>query len=305
MKKSATNLLVLIVLSSLTLTLLPTVQSQTVAVENIEVLSYSWYINGDGFLIIVGEIQNVGNTTVGPEVLLYGRILTSDGADVESANRAWVLNLIPQQKAPFIMPFDNPQSSDRLWYAYPNITDAVFEAYQPQATSNYNYPDLQITDHSHIIDSDGTYWVNGHVKNTGTQTAKNITLYATFYNKEGTTVAVGFTEAFLTPSSLEPQATAPFKIRAFDIPQDQIPESKKIENYALLVQVAEPVLQGEPPVIQPTLPPSSPPTTEPTQTSPTDTNTSQPPTWIYAVAAAIAIVLIIGVILLVKKRKSP
>jgi preprotein translocase subunit SecG len=305
MKKFAIILIALMVISSLTLTLLPTVRSQTVSKEDIKVLSYSWYVSVDGYLMVVGEIQNVGSTTIGPEIVLSGEILTSDGAYASSANRAWVLNLIPQQKAPFIMAFDNPQSSDGIWYAYPSITDALFEAYQPQATSNYNYPDLKITDHSHTIDSDGVYWVSGHVKNTGTQTAKNITLVGTFYNAEGTTVAVGYTEEFLTPSNLEPQATAPFTLRAFDIPQDEIPESKKIENYALLVQVADPVLQGEPVVTQSTLPPSSAPTTESTQTSPTDTDTSQSQTWIYAVVVVIAIVVVLTAVLLVKKRKSP
>jgi len=304
MKKSAIPLFVLILLASLSLTLLPVVQSQTVAVDDIKVLSYSWYVNGDGVLIMVGEIQNVGSTTIGPEVILYGKILTSDGTYAESANRALVLNLIPQQKAPFYMQFYNPTTQYGLWYAYPDLTNVQIKAYEPQATTKYNYPDLQITDHSNTIDSDGTYWVSGHVKNTGTQTATNITIIATFYNTEGTAIAFGFTE-FLTPTSLGPQQTTAFKVGAFDLDQDIVPDNKKIHNYSLLIQVIDPVLQGEPPANQPTLPPSSPPTTEPTQTSSTDSTPSQLPTWVYVVVAAIAIVLIIGAILLVKKRKSP
>lgn len=306
MRTSAITLIALIAMASLTLTLLPTAQSQTVPEDNIKVLNYSWYVNAEGILMVVGEVQNVGTSTI-KEVLLSGEILTSEGIHAEWATRVWVINLLPQQKAPFIMPFNNPQNPDGLWYAYPDITDAVFKAYQPQATSDYNYPDLQITDHSHTIDSEGMYWVSGHVKNTGTQTATNVTVVATFYNANGTTVAVGFTEEFLTNGNLDPQATASFKVRALDLPQDEITVEKKIEDYALLVQVVEPILEGEPPVNQPTLPPSSSPNTDPTQTDggQTNNNPQQPPTWIYAVAAAIALAAVIGAILLFRKRKTP
>jgi hypothetical protein len=300
MKKSAITLIFLIVVSSLTLTLFSTAQSQTVSEDNIKVLSYSWYVNSEGILMVVGEIQNVGTNTI-REVILEGDILTSEGIHAEWATRAWVLDLLPQQKAPFIMAFNNPQSSNGLWYAYPDITDAVFKAYKPQATTDYLYPDLQITDHSNIIDSNGTFWVNGRIKNTGTQTAKNITVVATFYNAEGTVVAVGFTEEFLTPRNLEPQGTASFKVRAFDLPQDEIPDNKKIKNYSLLIQVMAPILQGEPPANQPTLPPSSPPTAEPTQNQETGINLQ---TLISAIAIGIVIVAIVSSVLLVKKIKT-
>jgi hypothetical protein len=295
MKKSlaAVGLLVILAVSSLSLTLIPGVHSQ---VESIKILNYSYYVDSAGFLDVVGEIQNIGANTVNP-VVLTGTATTLEGEQSPSYTRAWVVDLVPQQKAPFYMEFAPPQDTTS-WFSE-DVGDVSLSVAMANATSDYLYSDLTITSSSggvsHSGNFNGAYVVNGVIKNTGTQAAVNVSVVGTFFNSTGAVVGVGYIDQ-LTPNVLEPSKSTSFQVAAFDLNQSIVPTALKIQSYSLLVQVESPILQG------------SAPSGTPSGTSSGNSNDagtgSQSNYIIYAVIAVVAIVAVAATLLLLKKRRQ-
>jgi hypothetical protein len=272
--------------------------------ENIKILSYSWYVDSIGFFDVVGEIQNVGSSTI-EAVVLGGIIYTTDGVEQGRSNPTlvYVNCLIPQQKASFFMEF-NPQQTvtgDLSWLSI-GVDRIDFTVLDANVTSNYRYPDVTIKSSSGAADENGTYWVGGTVQNSGSQTATNIRVIGTFYNTSGTVVAVGYTK-YLTPSSLSPSSTASFKVGAFDYDHTLVPPERKIASYSLLTQVEKPLLSGTPPSTPPTdaTPPSSSSGTPSSGTTPSAP--IAPETQIIEVVVVVVLV-VVGTILVLNKRKA-
>lgn len=312
MRKTVMYLLVLLAICSLSLTLVPGAFSQT---QNIKVVNYSWYIDSIGLLVVVGEIQNIGSNTIA-SVIVTGIVASSDGSQSNSYTKVWVSNLIPQQKAPFYMEFSSQSSSDGTWTS--DVSGVAINVYQADATANYLYPDLTITSQAGSVSSDGVFWVNGAIQNTGSQTAQNVTIVGTFYNSTGQVVAVGYSdETTMNPFSIAPSQTATFKLGAFDMNQTIVPSDKKISSYSLLIQPLGPILtlqQGATPPPTPITPTPGPitvatpgPTAAPTSTgSQSGSNASgSTPQWIYGAVAVIAIAAVAAVFLMLKNRSKP
>lgn len=310
MRKNETYFVVLLTLVSLGLALVPQVSSQP---ENIEILSYSWYIDSYGDFIVVGEIQNTGSNTIA-SVVLSGTVYTKDGeAQTYYTGSAFVNQLIPQQKAPFYIVFPAQASitGDLSWVSI-GVDHVDFTVNQAEATNEYQYPDLTVQSSSGEVDSEGAYWVSGTIKNSGTQTATTICVIGTFYNASGTVIAVGYTNP-LTPTSLAPSSTASFKVGAFDLNQNEVPSNQKITNYRLLIQTEEPLLSGTAPSLPPATPIPSDSTPPPTE-SPNSTNSGDPgnssnsnpvaPETQYVAVIIVAIIVLAGVILLLRRRKT-
>ncbi len=310
MRRIVVCCLILLVISSLTLMGVPSAFGQ---IENVKVLSYTYYIDSLG-LLVVGEVQNVGSNTIA-RVILQGIATSSDGTQVTSATSVWVNNLIPQQKAPFYMEFYS-QESGGAWIS--DIAKIEISVYQADATANYQYPDLKITNDrssiGSISDDKGVFWVTGKVENTGSRTAEGITVYATFFNNAKDVVAVGYSE---TIASLSSSSSASFKLGAFDMNQSIVSSDKKISSYSLSIQVQSPILEGAPPIIPATATPgptSTDGTIIPATATPGSTNTegagsnqssSEATTqWIYGGITVIAIVVIAVVFLVLRKRSK-
>ena len=241
MNKTVTIFLVILTICSLSLTMLPGALSQDQK-GNVKILDYSYYIDSLGLIVVVGEVQNQGTNTL-TSVILTGSIVSRDG--IYQSNSYTIIGIPPaeitylnsQQKAPFYMDFYPPQNSpDGTWNSI-DIASINLQVAQANATANYQYPDLTITSKQSSIgsttDDKGVFWVNGNIQNTGSQTASNITVFGTFYNSTGATVAVGYGN---TVASLSPSGSASFKLGAFDLNQTGIPASKKITDYSLLIQ---------------------------------------------------------------------
>jgi len=257
-----------------------------------------------GILDVVGEIQNVGSNTVNP-VYLTGSVYSSDGTDQsDSYCQVWVSYLAPQQKAPFYMEF-YPPSSTGIWQPQ-DVSKIALTVSIANATSGYQYPDLKITSSSASIgstgDYNGAYLVNGIIQNTGSQTATNITVVATFYNSTGTVVAVGYTN-YLTPATLAPSGTPiSFQVAALDLNQTVVPSGEKISSYSLLVQAQGPILQGTAPIVTPYQGSGSSPSSS---SSPTDVNSNNAsnPAVIYAIVIVVVLIAVAGTILVLRKSK--
>ncbi|MBT0159536.1 hypothetical protein G4O51_06090 [Candidatus Bathyarchaeota archaeon A05DMB-2] len=302
MRKGTQYFFVLLALASLGLVLVPNVSSQP---ENIKVVSYSYYVDNLGYFDVVGEVQNVGSNTI-ESVILSGTVYTSDGTAQAYSypTNAWVKYLLPQQKAPFYMEFP-PQTSvtgDLSWMSL-GVDHVDFVINEANATSSYQYPDLAIVSSSGGVDAEGTYWVTGTVKNTGSQTATNVRVIGTFYNASGTVVAVGYTNT-LTPSYLSPSDIASFKVGAFDLNQTLIPSILKVSSYSLLIQAEGPVLSG----VAPTLPPSTPTpsggNSSPTQSPGSDNRVPIAPETQYVAVIVIVLIGLAVAILLLRRRSS-
>ena len=293
--------LTLLAALSLSLAVIPCVTSQP---ENIKVVSYNWYIDSLGFFVVVGEIQNIGSSTV-DTVGIGGTVYTVDGtAQADSYTQAYVKYLIPQQKAVFYMEFSPTNDATGETWIFSGIDRVDFTIVQAEKTSSYQYPDLTVKASSATIgssaDDKGVYWVSGTVQNIGNQTAKSIRVIGTFYNASNTVVAMGYTDP-LTPTSLNPSGTASFKLGAFDLNQTEVPSNLKIASYSLLIQTEEPVFSGTPP------PPSNTTQTPPIDNSEpsTDPSDSNPSPWsTYAIVAIVAILGLIGTAIVLKKRNS-
>ena len=248
MRKKTVYFFVVLLLLSVGLISVPKTFSQTQNIK-VKILSYSYYIDPEGILDVVGEIQNEGTSTLS-QVSLSGSIYSGTALLDNSGTQAYVTDLIPGQSAPFYMEFYEPEgSSSTLWdpTAHYTINLGIDE---PNATNFYQYPDLTITSHTGSIGTSGNftgvYLVNGEVKNTGTQAASNVCIVGTFYNSTGSVVAVGYTN-FLTPTILQAGQSTTFQVSAFDQNQTLVPSSMKIYSYRLLIQTQAPILKGTPP----------------------------------------------------------
>jgi len=334
MKKSIIYVFVAFILVSLGLGLaiVSPVHGQ---VQNIKIVSYSYYVDTAGYLDVVGEVQNVGPNTV-TSVILTGSIYSSDGTDQSDSYTQIgvdpnpIIYLNPQQYAPFYMNFFTPKSSaDGTWLSV-TVSNVKLTVVVANATQNYQYSDLKITSSSGSIGTNsggvtpdkGVYWVNGNLQNTGSQTTQNVTVFGTFYNSTGNVVAVGYGAQI---GSLAPSGTTSFKLGAFDLNQTGIPSSEKIASYKLFIGALNPVLQGTAPIITPaptdtssstpsssnslTNSPSS--TSSPTTSSSTTSSPQSPgnnpanslnPTLI-AIIVVIVVLVVIGSIILLKKRR--
>ena len=110
MRKNIIYLSILIGLMLLGFSLVHQASSQS---DNLKVLNYNWYIDSIGGFDVVGEVQNVGSTILDP-VVLVGTVYTPDGVAQATSNPCivYVENMLPQQKALFLMEF---RSSDLSW----------------------------------------------------------------------------------------------------------------------------------------------------------------------------------------------
>jgi hypothetical protein len=159
MNKIVISAIVLVSLISLFSTFIPNVLSQP---ENVEVLSYSWYVMSEGYVAVVGEVQNVGSNIV-EFISLQGVVYARARADEPQAiayNVAYSQNIQPQQKAPFIIyvTSESSFSGDLSWIL--DIDHVSVFVVDAKVSEDYQYQDLDITGSTNYIDSYGYYTVS-------------------------------------------------------------------------------------------------------------------------------------------------
>ncbi|NLF88355.1 hypothetical protein GX563_05970 [Candidatus Bathyarchaeota archaeon] len=294
MKKTLTCLLILLVTSSIALTFAPNTSGSTADVAILD--NYTFYEDSLGYLVVIGEVQNVGSSVIA-NVSLTGSI-TTDTTTASGGCIVWGYYLLPGQKAPFYMEFYQ-QNSGASWAGLTK-SDISLSVYTAPETSQYKYQEVVVVSSAASPTATGEYWVTAELKNTGTQTAKGIAVVATFYNSEGLPVGSGYINPV---STLAAGATTTVKVPCWDLNQTIVDSSHKIASYRLLIQVESPIqTDGNIPVV------SSNPTPVPGQTSTSTSSGSQATgtdqTALYAaIVAAIAVVTVVAV-LLIKRRKT-
>lgn len=221
MKKAITCFLILLVISSLTLTLIPSVKSQTDA--EVKILNYSCYVDSLGNLCVVGEVQNTGLNVI-DNITIAGLATSQDGTQTEGGNSIWGNNLLPGQKAPFYLEFYSQSTS---FYGI-ETSDITLKVYHAVATNQYLYQNMTITSQQGAPKSNGEYWIHGELKNVGTQTATNVAVVGTFYNSEGIPIAVGYKN--FNNTSIAAGASTTFDVPAFDLNQTIVSSDKIIKS---------------------------------------------------------------------------
>jgi hypothetical protein len=295
-------LIVFLVFSALSLISVPQAASQPQPDSNIKVVNYNWYLDSYGYLDAVGEIQNTGTDTYS-NVTLIGILSTADGSAAESYGMVWVTDLLPNQKAPFYMQFDATNTFYGTFIGV-EISKIDFTAYPSEKTNNYLYPDVSVSNSNGWVDTDGSFYVSGTVKNTGTKDAKNVFIAVTFYNSEGKIAGVGVTNNPITPNPILPGSTADFKVGAWDLNQSSVEAQYKISSYSVLVQVSGTVLQGDAPAVTPN-PTSGPITSGNPNSQATGTPGSDSGFNTDLVVAAVAVVVVVVVVLALLRFKKP
>jgi hypothetical protein len=246
MKKGVIVFFVFVSIISLFVTSIPNVQSQP---ENVEVLSYSWYpaiVQGVEFILVVGEVQNVGPNII-DKIYLGGEIYTKDGeAQALSYVKVYSDLILPQQKAPFEMYFytTNSYTSDFSWYPI-GIDYIDFGVVEANTTENYQYPDLEIINSAGHEDQN-VYTVAGNIRNNGDQWAGRIWVIATFYNASGHAIAAGISD-YTDPDTL----AAGLQVASFSVsPLDYTNTlATQITDYSLLIQTEAPIIPEFPPFL--------------------------------------------------------
>ena len=311
MKKSLSILLIGLLLFTLALTLVPATQSQP---STIKVLNHSYYIDQYGYYIVVGEVQNQGPNTIN-STILTGVITGTDGTQIEGYTGLWGKYLLPNEKAPFYMSFD-PSASEGSYLT--EVSTVEIFVYSATPMSTQQYPNVAVKSSQSYIgtnpgkpatlnepsDGDlGVFWVTGTIQNTGTQTAKGVTIYATFFNSNGTPVAVGYSA---TNATLDAGVTTNFKLGAFDRNQSVVPADQKIATYSLRVQTEGPFVEGQAPIsVTPTPPPISSTTPAPTNNSgPNGTSNGLSNETLLYVGIAIAVIAAVIVAFILFKRRG-
>jgi hypothetical protein len=297
LRKVLTYFVVALLFCSLCLTLTPkNAQSKT---QDIKILSYSYYIDNVGILDVVGEIQNIGTDTINKtavSAVIYG----ADGTlKANSSFYVWGSYFVPQQKAPFLLEFQEPTNSTWAVTGISKITITVIRA---DEVNSHLYPDFTTTVSSAGVsskeDEKGTYWISGTVRNTGSQTASNLAVAATFYNSSGAVVAVGHTNYLSLDNvsySISPSTTVSFKVGAYDTNQTSETSSKIITSYSLMVQATTPVISGS----------GSTSSSQPTGATQTDTSATQNDNQnlIYIAIIAVVVIVVIAALLILRKNK--
>jgi len=232
-----------LVMISLFLNIVPSVCCQS---ENVKVLSYSWYISSLNTFVVVGEVQNVGPNNI-EYIALSGLLTSTDEEDQAwSTTTVYANEILPQQKAPFVMYFfsDDSFSGSFSWDSA-DLNTVEFDVIVSNETENYQYPDLEIENVESKIETDGNFTVTGNVLNTGTQSTGKLWVVATFYNATGSVIATGFTN-YLTPEYLPAGQSTTFTVRSVDAVDELVNEMQtlayKITDYSLYVQTESPII---------------------------------------------------------------
>jgi hypothetical protein len=286
---------IVLLFSTLCLTVIP--QSVSSKTQDIKVLNYSHYIDALDILDIVGEVQNVGTATIGKAVLtavVYDSAGTIQG---NVSGYVYLSYMAPQQKSPFLLEIKCPIDYD-AWYLV-EVSKVELSVREANETSKHLYSDFEITVRSAGVstsgDDAGTYWIEGFVQNIGSQTASKLAVAAIYYNSYGDIVAVGHTD-YLVPHDVNPSGVVTFKVGAYDTIQFDEPENRLITSYALFVEAAAPLIEGQAPVVTAPVTGSSTVTFNPSNTLSTRN--------LYIVI--IVIVLVVTIVLLIsRKRPSP
>jgi len=203
LKSKTTTFFSIILLFLATLMTLISPASNANATNMVIIISHTGYIDSQGYYIVVGELQNMGNETL-TFVKVEATYYDSQNNIITTRFDLTMLNkILPGRKSPFLIALlDTAQSAQVHHY---NLT-VSFSTTSPIPIG------LEITSHSSQIDMEGYMHITGEIKNTQTKTAHNVKVIVTCYDEQGKVVAATQTELDPEENYLNPNETKPFEL---------------------------------------------------------------------------------------------
>lgn len=178
--------------------------SLTIPVEatpQVNILTHSGFLDHFGYYHVVGEVENVGNQTVGL-VKVTATFYDSNDTIISTESTLTTISiLLPGRKSPFVVTvIDETQATKIDHYSL----DVTFIATEPLPLG------LEISSASSYVDEAGYMHVVGEIKNIENETATYVKVVAAFYDDTGTVAATAFT--FSDPNDINPGQKAPFEV---------------------------------------------------------------------------------------------
>jgi len=283
------TILAALVLAAFTVLPAPNVKAGT---SEAKVLSYSWYVAPSntvlaakaGDLVIVGEIQNVGSNIIDNASVEGTAYDSGENVLATAQGLAFVFHTLPGQKAPFYIDFTPASNSTENLNWVSAVSSVSVSVTSVTDTSVAQYSGLAIPFGGSVgFIINNTYRVVGYVNNTGSETAGDVWVVATFYNVAGTVVSLNYT-SFLT-NTLAPGAEVAFWATPTD---NTFTISNEITNYS--IQIDSMPLTGS---------------TSPSPTPPPSTSNAQFPTLLIVIVVVVVVGAVLALTLLRKRQKLP
>jgi hypothetical protein len=293
MRKLVVSIVILLAVSALALTVAPGANAQA---ANVKVVSYSYYFDSAGYLDLVGEVQNVGSSTVA-NVTLYASITGSAGSSVQQYSQILATYLLPGDKSPFYIEIHSQTGTYGVWDGGA-VADVTLTVANAPIVNQYQYQEVSISNKVSGNFND-VFWANGTLTNTGTQTAGKVAVLGTFYNSAGKVVAVGWSQI---TSTIAPGASTKFSTPAFDQNQSAVSQDQKIASYKLLVDLKSPIRTGASPTSYPTDPSSSANPVE-TVTPSSGVQSDNNQTTLIIIIVVVVAVALVAVVFLLRRHK--
>ncbi|MDX1372431.1 MAG: FxLYD domain-containing protein [Nitrososphaeraceae archaeon] len=170
--------------------------SEQYSIKNVEK-----YTDEFGYLYILGEIKNESKNPL-VNITLIGNFYDRNGKLMDEYYRyPEITTLNPFENSPFQIIYLDPSTSNKV----NNYT--ITAKYQ---TGKIKPAELIVESLNDKFDINGFYYINGNLKNNGTEEANNVTVIATIYDKDGK--VIGLTKAITVPFSIPSKGFGAFSL---------------------------------------------------------------------------------------------
>jgi hypothetical protein len=200
------------------------------AAGDVQIVSHSSFYTSTNLLYVVGEVENTGDTSTEFTKVTATFYDSEDQIVATKIGYATLDILPPGRKSPFyIMLLEDDGALD--------VDDYSLTASWSEADEEKEHG-LEILSSSTDTDALDFLHVTGEIKNTGSATANEVMVSATFYDSEGT--VVGRSWEYAEPEDLSPDQTGTFDVDL--IYSEQI---AKVASYSLTAESLEYALVPE------------------------------------------------------------
>ena len=164
--------------------------------------STSQYVDEFGYLYVLGEISNESEQPM-VNITLKATFFDSEGQVLGEYYRHPEISVInPDEISPFEIIYLDPSTSDK-------VKDFKIATFYQTGNEHYTKPEnLFIESVNSRLDFTGFYYINGKIKNQGSENANNVTVVATVYDRNGN--VIGLTKSITEPFVILPKETAAF-----------------------------------------------------------------------------------------------
>jgi len=185
------------------LTLLDVLILPSKADSDIVILSETGYLDFLGYYHIVGEIQNVGEQSIGFVRIEVAFYTSNDNLIATRFNLVMLRILLVGRKSPFDVVLFDAVSSSEVHHSRINETHSIINPI-PNG--------LKILTQRSYVDDMGCMHVLGEIGNIETTAASNVKLVATYYDGAGNVIAATSTPLDPIERNLSAGASAQFEI---------------------------------------------------------------------------------------------